>query len=417
VKRDQGGDDHGREEHTLSMTSRERVLAAINRREPDRVPLDLGGTGATGIHVSAYARLRQALGLGNEDPKVGDVWQMLAWVEDPVVEKLGVDVLAVRPLNQPFGLRNDRWRPWQLDDGTPVQMPANFAPVAEADGSLCLYSNDELVAKKAPTGVYFDRMIEFKVYDPLPPVESFEIPLFTVEDLAWRRQWAETLRRETDKALIGEFGMILGRWGSYQEWMYTIGSNPNYVREFYDRKIEIMLANVRCYAQAVGGNIDIFALGEDFGTQKGLMISPRMFREIVAPYYKRLFDWVHQNTSWKVHFHCCGGIYPIIDTLIDCGVDILNPVQTSAVGMEPEKLKREFGDRLVFWGGGIETQSVFPYGALDEVRAQVRERIRIFGPGGGFVFCPIHNIQADVSTDQILAMYEALCEYGTYSVC
>ncbi|MCX6030512.1 MAG: methyltransferase [Chloroflexi bacterium] len=400
----------------MSMTSRERVLAAINHREPDRVPLDLGGTGATGIHVSAYVRLRQALGLGDEDPKVGDVWQMLAWVEDPVVEKLGVDVLTVRTLSQPFGLRNDRWRSWRLDDGTPVQMPANFAPVAEADGSLCLYSDGELVAKKARTGVYFDRMIEFKVYDPLPPVGSFKIPLFTDEDLAWRRRWAETLRRETDKALIGEFGMILGRWGSYQEWMYTIGANPDYVRAFYDRKIEIMLANLQLYAQAVGDNIDIFALGEDFGTQKGLMISPRMFREMVAPYYKRLFDWVHRNTSWKVHFHCCGGIYPIIGTLIDCGVDILNPVQTSAAGMEPEKLKQEFGDKLVFWGGGIETQSVFPYGTLDEVRAQVRERLRIFGPGGGFVFCPIHNIRADVSTDQMLAMYEALREYGTYPV-
>lgn len=400
----------------MSMTSRERVLAAINHREPDRVPLDLGGTGATGIHVDPYARLRQALKLAGGPPKVGDVWQMLAWVEDPVIQKLGVDVLTVRTLYQAFGLRNDQWQPWRLDDGTPVQMPANFAPVASADGSLDLYSDGELVARKAPTGVYFDRMIEFKVYDPLPPVETFQIPLFTDEDLAWRRRWSETLRSETDKALIGEFGMLLGRWGSYQEWMYTIGANPSYVRSFYDRKIEVMLANMQLYAQAVGNNIDIVALGEDFGTQKGLMISPRMFRDIVAPYYKRLFDWVHRNTPWKVHFHCCGGIYPIIGTLIDCGVDILNPVQTSAAGMEPAKLKQEFGDRLVFWGGGIDTQSVLPQGTLDEVRQQVCERMRLFAPGGGFVFCPIHNIQADVPTDRMLAMYEAVREYGTYPI-
>jgi hypothetical protein len=398
----------------MSMTSRERVLAAISHQEPDRVPLDLGGTSATGIHVGAYVRLRRALGLEGDAPKVGDVWQMLAWVEDPVVAKLGVDVLTVRPLHQPFGLRNDAWRPWCTDDGTPVQMPANFAPVDDADGGLSLYADGELVARKAPTGIYFDRMIEFKVYDPLPPVETFKIPLFTDEDLAWRRSWAETLRRETDKALIGEFGMILGRWGSYQEWMYTIGSDPGYVRVFYERKIEIMLANMQLYAEAVGDNIDIVGVGEDFGTQKGLMISPRMFREIVAPYYKRLFDWVHQNTSWKVFFHCCGGIYPIIGTLIDCGVDILNPVQTSAAGMDPARLKREFGDRLVFWGGGIETQSVLPFGTTDEIRDQVWERIRVFRPGGGFVFCPIHNIQADVSTDRMLAMYEAVREYGTY---
>jgi uroporphyrinogen decarboxylase len=241
-------------------------------------------------------------------------------------------------------------------------------------------------------------------------VETFPMPVFTDEELAWRRHWAETLRRETDKALVGDFGAILGRWGSYQEWMYTIGADPGYVLAFYERKIENLLTNMRLYAQAIDNHIDIVTLGEDFGTQKGLMISPRMFRELVAPYYKRLFDWVHQHTPWKVSFHCCGGIYPIINTLIECGVDILNPVQTSAVGMEPRRLKAEFGDRLVFWGGGIETQTTLPFGSLDEIRAQVRERIQVFGPGGGFVFSPIHNIQNDVSPDRLLAMYEAVHE-------
>jgi len=401
----------------MSMSSRERVLAAIDHREPDRVPIDLGGTRVTSIEPGLYTRLREQLEVRGDPVKVLDVWQMLAWVEQPVVEALGVDVLPVPRLIQDFGMRIDAWRPWQLDDGTLVQMPANFEPVTDEDGSLCIYQDGELVGKKVPASPFFDRMVEFKVYDPLPPIESFKMPMFTDKDLAWRRHWAETLRAQTDKALMGEFGPILGRWGSYQEWMYTIAANPDYVIAYYERKVENLLANLKLYADAVGDNIDIIWWGEDFGTQTGLMISPRMFNQMVAPYYKRLFDWVHTHTAWKVFFHCCGAIYPIIGTWIDCGVDILNPVQTTAAGMEPKKLKTEFGDRLVFWGGGIDTQTVLPFGTLDEIREQVQERIRIFGPGGGFVFNPTHNIQSDVTVDRLLAMFQAVHDYGQYPLC
>ena len=398
----------------MAMTSRERVLAAINHREPDRVPIDLGGTRMTSIEPSTYARLREQLGIQGDPAKVMDVWQMLAWVEQPVVEALGADILPVPRLIQDFGMRVDAWRPWRLDDGTPVQMPGNFDPQTDADGSLCIYQDGELVGKKVPSSAYFDRMVEFKVYDPLPPVGSFKMPAFTDEDLAFRRHWAETLRASTDKALAGEFGPILGRWGSIQEWMYTIAANPDYVTAYYERKTESLLTNLKLFADAVGDNIDIVWWGEDFGTQKGLMISANMFKQMVAPYYKRLFNWVHAHTPWKIFFHCCGGIYPIISTWIDCGVDILNPVQTTAAGMEPRRLKAEFGDRLTFWGGGVDTQTVLPFGTLAEIRDQVRERIQIFGPGGGFVFNPIHNIQGDVSVDRLMAMFQAVREYGKY---
>ena len=398
----------------MGMTSRERVLAAVNHHEPDRVPLDLGSTRVTGIEPSLYHRLREDLGLGGDPVKVMDVWQMLAWVEQPVVQALGADCLGVPRLVQDFGMRIDAWKPWRLDDGYEVQAPANFDPMPDGDGAQLLYLDGEMVAKKVPDSIYFDRMIEFKVYDPLPPVEQFKMPLFTDEDLTWRRRWAETLRAETDKAIVGEFGPILGRWGSYQEWMYTIAAHPDYVVAFYERKIENLLANARRYRDAVGDNVDIVWWAEDFGTQRGLMISPRMFNELVAPYYKRLFDWVHRNTRWKVFFHCCGAIRPIIPTLIDCGVDILNPVQTSAKGMDPAGLKADFGDRLTFWGGGIDTQTVLPFGSLDEIREQVRERIQVFGRGGGFVFNPVHNIQGDVAVERVMAMYDAVREYGNY---
>ncbi len=398
----------------MSMSPRERVLAAINHQEPDRVPLDLGSTRVTGIDVGAYARLRDRLGIEGKPPKVMDVWQMLAWVEQPVIEALEVDVLPVPRLVQDFGMRMDSWRPWRLEDGTPVQMPGNFDPVAEEDGGLCLYFGGELVAKKAPSSPYFDRMLDLRLSYILPPVETIPLPVLSDEELEWRRRWAETLRAETDKALLGDFGFNLGRWGSYPEWFYAIAADPDYVLAWYERKIEVLLTNVELYAQAVGDNVDVIWLMEDFGTQRGMMISPQMFKEMVAPYYKRLFDWIHQNTSWKVFFHSCGGIYPIIGTLIDCGVDILNPVQTTAAGMEPEKLKAEFGDQIAFWGGGLDTQATLPFGSGEEIRAQVKERMQIFGPGGGFVFNPIHNVQTDVSPDNLLAMYEAVHEYGRY---
>jgi uroporphyrinogen decarboxylase len=391
------------------------VLATINHQEPDRVPLDLGGTRVSSIAVGAYDRLLRHLGLDGAPARVMDVWQMLAWVEQPVVDALGIDVLPVPRLVQDFGMRMDTWIPWQLvEDGTPVRMPGGFEPIQEEDGSLTLFLNGEPVAKKVPSSPYFDRLLDLRMSYDLPPLESVRLPLLNAEELAWRRHWAETLRAETDKALVGDFGFNLGRWGSYGEWFYGIAADKDYTRAWYDLKIENLLANVALYAEAVGDNIDIIWLMEDFGTQKGMMISPQMFEEMIAPYYSRFFQWIRANTSWKIFFHTCGGVYPIIDTLIDCGIDILNPVQTSAVGMEAEKLKAEFGDRLTFWGGGIDTQSVLPFGSPKEIEDQVKERIQTLAPNGGFVFATIHNIQEDVAPEKIAAMLQAVRAYGQY---
>jgi uroporphyrinogen decarboxylase len=398
----------------MGMSSRERVLAVINHREPDRVPIDLGGTRNSSIEVGLYTRLRDHLGIEGDPAKVLDVHYMTAWLEHPVIEALGIDVLTVPRLTWSFGLRADRWRPWKLPDSTPVQMPANFDPVIEPDGGLSLYKEGKLVGRKAASNPSFDRMSDFEIHESLPPVESFHLPVFSDEELTWRRHWAETLRAETEKALIGDFGAVLGRWGSYQEWLYTIAADPEYVLAFYKRKIENLLTDMQLYAQAVGDKIDILWLGEDYGTQQGLMISRTMFNQMVAPHYKRLFDWVHQHTQWKILFHCCGAIYPIIGTLIECGVDILNPVQLTARGLDPNKLKEEFGDRLVFWGGGIDTQTILPFGSPEEIREQVKQRIQTFGPGGGFVFAASHNIQSDVPLENLLAMVEAIREYGQY---
>ncbi len=399
----------------MSMSSRERVLASINHQLPDRLPLDLGATRVTGIQPGILTRLRQQLGLPASPAKVMDVWQMLAWVDRATIDALNADALPVPRLVMDFNMRLNSWRPWKLSDETPVQMPGNFETHEENDGSLVIYHNNEIVARKAVSSPYFDKVLETRMSYTNPPIET--IPLITLshEELTWRKHWAETLRAETDKALVGDFGFNLGRWGSYQEWLYTLGADPDYVRCWYDRKIENLLENVKLYAEAVGDNIDIFWLMEDFGTQKGMMISPKSFKELIAPKYKRLFSWIHKNTAWKIFFHSCGGIYPIINSLIDCGIDILNPIQTAASGMDPNRLKTEFGSQITFWGGGIDTQDTLPFGTPQDVRKQVRERISIFSPGGGFIFNPIHNIQDDVPVENLIAMYETVHEYGVYA--
>ena len=397
-----------------TMTSRERVRATLDHREPDRVPLDLGGTRVTSIHPGVLAQLAQRLKISDAPVKVMDVWQMLAWIEQPIVEALGIDVLPVPRLVLDFNMRLDQWRDWRLEDGTAVLMPGNFTPVLDDQGALCLYVNDELVARKATTSPYFDKMLETRMsYEP-PPVESVVLPTLSDEELQWRQQWAATLRSNTDKALLGDFGFNLGRWGSYQEWLYQMGADEDYVRAWYERKLECLLKNIQLYWQAVGNDIDIVWLMEDFGTQKGMMIAPGAFERLVAPYYKQLFDWIHHNTAWKIFFHSCGGIYPIIPKLIDCGVDILNPVQTTAAGMDPERLKAQFGRQIVFWGGGIDTQTVLPFGSVEDVTAQVRDRLRILAPGGGFVFATSHNIQQDSPVENVVAMLTTVRQYGGY---
>jgi uroporphyrinogen decarboxylase len=400
----------------MSMSSRERVLTAINHQEPDRVPLDLGGARVTSIDPLVLTGLHEKLGINTKPIKVMDVWQMMSWVDREVVDTVGADVLPVPRLVMEFGLRLDDWVPWRLEDGTQVQMPIGFEPVKQKDGSLLLFLNDKPVAIKVPSSPYFDNLIEKSARFTPPPVESIPLEPFSDEELEWRKHWAETLRAETDKALMGDFGMNLGRWGSYQEWLYHIAANPKWTRSWYDRKIEFLMTNVELYAQAVGDNIDLIYLMEDFGTQDSMLISPQLFEKMVAPYYQRLFDWIHENTSWKIFFHTDGAVYPIIEKLIEIGTDVLNPPQTNAKGMNPRRLKKEFGDRLVFWGAGIETQDMLPFGTKEEIRDQVKERIQIFGPGGGYVFSTIHNIQRDVPVENVQAMYEAFHEFAHYPI-
>jgi uroporphyrinogen-III decarboxylase len=270
-------------------------------------------------------------------------------------------------------------------------------------------------------GFYFDT-IGYGGWNPdfrPPPMESVRKAsqswVMKDETLRYLEDRARTRRQSTDKALV------LGAWGAggmhyvgkLTEFLCLLATDRPYVRELFALGTEKGIENLRLLKDAVGENVDVIALcGLDFGSQRSEIFSRETFCEVYLPAYRKLFAWIHQNTRWKIFKHCDGSIPKLMGDLVEAGLDALNPVQTSATGMDPRWLKATFGQRLTFWGGGVETQSTLPFGTPDQVRAEVAERVRLFAPGGGFVFCPIHNIQPNTPPENILAAYETARSVG-----
>jgi uroporphyrinogen decarboxylase len=407
------------------VNSRERVRAALNFREPDRVPVDLGGTNSSGITVAAYAALKEQLCINTGEVLVHDVAQMLATVEAPVRERLGVDVVGLPNYEAGWGehwnVRNgDSYRLWTVPGGPDVMVPSTMSTRSKPDGStLLLGANGQPVAQMPAGGHYFDPLPGADS-ETVPEPEDFSLPgSLPREAFEFYHRTAENLYRETDCAVLGAavgYGLFFLALGGFENWLCAIMEQPDKVGAILDRAVECNIPVLEMYNQATGGYVEAVMFADDLGTQDGEWLSPDIFRELFAPRYKRIFDWIHEHTDLKVFFHCCGSIPNLIETLIECGVDILNPVQTSAAGMDPRRLKDRFGGRVVFWGGGVDTQSVLPRGSLEEIESQVKERIGIFAPGGGFVFNPVHNIQPGVSPERILACFDSAKQFGAYPV-
>jgi uroporphyrinogen decarboxylase len=400
------------------MTSRERVLAAIEHREPDRVPIDFGGTRLSGIAASAYYQLKQYLGLSGP-ARVFDLFQMLAEVERPVMERFGADVIGIYRPSVVFGIRNERWKPWQLFDGTPVEVPGDFYPVEQPDGSLLILSPEgKPIAIMPKDGFYFDRLEKYPGAVHADP-ESLDLPLLTEEECDFLAAQAEAYYQNTEYAIIVQMGppyeLFFGLGtGDFAAWMITLATEPDYVQALYEKLVEAWVENLRRLYAAVGDRVQIVHFNDDLGTQEGPFLSVAMLRRLIMPYYKRGLDWIHQNTPWKVFMHSDGAIFDFIPSLIEMGVDIINPVQTSAKGMDPQRLKSTFGDRITFWGGSCDCQHTLPFATPEEVAREVEEHIRIFAPGGGYVFAPVHNIQAKVPPENIVAMFDTALRVGRY---
>jgi hypothetical protein len=418
-------------------TSRDRVALALSHQEPDRVPLDLGGCATTGMQVSSVYKLRQALGL---DPpgtpvKVVEPFQVLGEIGRDLMDALGVDVVPLGSPRTLFGFRNEKWKEWRLFDGTPVLVPEAFNTQPEPDGSILMYpEGDRSVppsGRMPKDGFYFDAMIRQEPIDEARLDHRHNLQEFgpiSETDLAHFAGEAERLHSSTDKAILANFGgtafgdiaLVPAPWLKHpkgirdvEEWYVSTTLRRDYVRKVFEDQCEIALRNLPRLWQAVGSRVDaVFVTGTDFGMQSGPFISPQAYRELFMPFHKQINDWIHANTTWKSFIHSCGSVFALLPLFVEAGFDILNPVQCSSAGMDPTVLKYKFGDRLVFWGGGVDTQRTLPFGTPEDVRKEVTERIRIFGQGGGFVFNTIHNVQAGVPAENLLALYETVRECG-----
>ncbi len=410
-------------------TSRQRLLDSLNHRQPDRIPVDFGGSPVTGIHVSCIAQLRDHFGLDHHPVKVIEPFQMLGEVEDDLRQALGVDVKAVPGRKTMFGFENANWKPWSLN-GLPVLVGGEFNTTEAENGDILIYPEGDVTALpsgRMPKGFhFFDAIIRQNHFDPehLDPADNLEefgpLKETDIDNIAADVQAAQG----TGYGLFANFGgTALGDIAlvpavnlkdprgirDVTEWYVSTRSRRDYIHKIYARQTEIALGNLQRIYARIGNSIDIiFLCGTDFGTQSSSFCSVSTFRDLWFPYYKELCDWIHSNTTWKIFKHSCGSSERFFDSMIEAGIDIVNPVQCSAAGMEPEKLKAKYGDRVTFWGGGVDTQQILPFGTPDQVREQVRDRCRIFAPGGGFVFNTIHNIQAGTPVANILAMLDAL---------
>jgi uroporphyrinogen-III decarboxylase len=418
------------------MTSRERLTATLNHREPDRVCVDFGATAVTGIYAGTLARLREAV-LGEKGcrVKVVEPYQMLGEIDPKLREALGIDVVGLPGRKTLFGFENADWKPFTLFDGTPVLVPGKFNVTTEADGSLLIYPEGDTSAppsgRMPKGGLYFDAIIRQPpiVEEKLNPEDNLEefrdLTDAEVRDFADR---AERLSRETDAgAILGLPGTAIGDIAlvpatflkrpkgirDVEEWYISTAARRDYLHKVFSRQTEIAVRNIERLGKAVGDRVQAaFVCGTDFGTQRGPFLSKPAYRELYSPYYRRLNAAIHQATPWKTFKHSCGSVYQLIADFLEDGFDILNPVQCSAAEMDPKRLKKEFGRQVTFWGGGVDTQRTLPFGKPREVYKEVRARIDTFAPGGGFVFSAIHNIQAGTPVQNLLAMFKAIRDSG-----
>ena len=406
------------------MTSRERVVAALNHREPGRVPIDLSGHRSSGIAAMAYGRLRDFLGLPRRPIRVYDPVQQLAIVDEDLLDRFRVDTIE---LGRAFAHEDKYWADWVLPDGAPCLMPAWALPDR---------LNGEWVLRAKPSGRVIARMPEGVWY-----FEQAHFPFLDHEDLdrveaeltecmwsavasppgpitagpgggALLTEGARRLRQQTDRAILGLFGgnlLELGQWFYRNDnFFMLLAGEPARAHRFLDRVMEIHLRNLDRFLQAAADFIDVIVFGDDLGMQSGPQVSPAMYREFFKPRQRLLWQRVKKlKPHLKIMLHCCGGVRELLPDLIDAGLEAINPVQITCRGMEAQGLKADFGKRLTFWGGGCDTRHVLAHGAPAQVRDHVLRQIETWRPGGGFVFQQVHNILADVPPANIVAMYDA----------
>jgi uroporphyrinogen-III decarboxylase len=415
--------------------SKERLNDSLNHKQPNKIPVDVGSTSVTGIHVLAIQRLRDFYGLEKRPVRLIEPYQMLGEIENDLAEILHLDIIGILSSNTLFGFPNDGWKEYRTHWGQLLLVPGKFNTLKDKSGDFLIFPEGDTSSppsgRMPKTGYFFDSIIrqEPVIEEKLNPEDNLEeFKLLTENDLKY---WADQIKiaRESGKGVMANFGgtalgdiaLVPAPFMKYPkgirditEWYISTLSRPEYVKYIFEKQSEIAVENFKMLHRVVGNDIDaVFLCGTDFGTQNSSFCSPETFDELYLPWFKKMNDWIHENTTWKTFKHSCGAVEPFLENFITAGFDIINPVQINAAGMDPKNLKKKYGKRLVFWGGGVDTQKVLPFGTPSDVENQVLELCELFSKDGGFVFNTVHNIQANVPVENIAAIFKALDKFNS----
>ena len=418
--------------------SRKRLAQTLNHIEPEKVVVDLGSTSVTGINADALARLRNAMGMNGAKIKIGEPFQLLGEVDEDLRDRLGIDCVQVPPVSTLFGFSTEGRKPWTMQSGLEVDVPTDFNTTVDDAGRTYIYpcgdTSVEPGAVMPKGGFYFDNITRGNLDDFDETTDSAredfkdDYGVYTDEQLRILEKNCNDLYENSDCGLVyaaalislGDFAIMQGPHVKHPKGIRDLSDlmmahkiAPQYVHDVYGLHAEAGMKNAKLLYEACGNKLQaVYISGTDFGMQHAAFMPVEDFREFYKPHYKRMNDWIHANTEWKSFHHSCGAVTSFLDDFVDCGVDILNPVQLSATGMDAKMLKEKYGDKLVFWGGGVDTQKTLPFGTPEEVYEEVLERLKIFAPGGGYVFNSIHNIQGPTEAENILAMFKAVDDYN-----
>ena len=414
--------------------SRENLQKTLNHQEPDRLVVDFGASPVTGIHVLLVEKLRDHFGLEKKPVKVTEPFQMLGEVEEDLQEAMGVDVIGISPSSDMFGNPMKDWKEWKTPWQQAVLVPGSFTVSVDGNGDTLMYPQGDATvapsAKMPKVAYFFDAIIRQEPLDDsrLDPEDNVEeFTPISAEDLEyWSRVIPEAAGK--GKGLVANFGgtgigdiaLVPGLnlkapkgIRDVADWYMSTLMRPDYLHYVFEKQTDVALENLSRIKDIAGDMVDVaYICGTDFGTQDSSFCDLDTYASLYAPYYRKINNWIHEHTPWKTFKHSCGAVEPFMESFIESGFDIINPVQINAAGMDPQRLKEKYGDRLTFWGGGVDTQKVLPFGTPEEVKAHVLRECEILAPGGGFVFNTVHNMQANVPLRNVLAMLEAIREFG-----
>lgn len=416
----------------MAKSSRENFIETINHRQPDRVVIDFGSTGVTGIHVLIVEKLREYYGLEKRPVKVIEPYQMLGEVDEELIREMNIDVIGLYGEKNMFGIPSRDWKLHRTFWGQEVLLPGEFNCTFNDNGDMLIHAEGDISAPPSAmmpkTGFFFDAVnrqepiddATLKVEDNLE-----EFGMISNHDLRYWKTLAESVADSGKGIMASLGGTALGDIAlvpglnlknpkgirGVEDWYISTLIREDFIKQIYDRQTDIAIENLSKIYSVVGDIINtVFICGTDFGTQNSTFCSPETYKRVWLPYYKKVNDWIHSNTGWKTFKHSCGAVESLVNLFIESGFDILNPVQINASGMDPKLLKSKYGNRIVFWGGGVDTQGVFAFGTPQQVKEQVKRQIGILNENGGFVFNTVHNIQANVPFENVIALMESLRE-------